>query len=163
MDQMSDAPQQPEQRRGPGRPKKPVDWKIFEAFCKLQATQEEICDALSISHEALNQKIAEHYGDADDGKPYNFLKIHKEIGAEGLISLRRAQFQNAIDRKSAVMQIWLGKQYLNQTDRNDLTSGGGKITGIQIVVEDEQTKTDLQAAIGAISNKNNQDVPASNP
>ena len=149
-----------EKKKSPGRPKKPIDWKVFEAFCKLQATQQEVCGALSISHEALNQKIAEYYGDDDDGKPYNFLKIHREIGAEGLISLRRSQFENAINRKNSSMQIWLGKQYLNQRDKSDLTTDGARVEGMQIVVESEQAKTELQKALDVISNKNDKDVPA---
>lgn len=34
----------------------------------------------------------------------------------GLLSLRRAQFQKAIEEKNPTMMIWLGKQYLGQRD-----------------------------------------------
>lgn len=40
---------------------------------------------------------------------------------EGLASLRRRQFE-AAHKGNASMMIWLGKQYLGQTDKQDITA-----------------------------------------
>jgi len=40
---------------------------------------------------------------------------------EGLTSLRRQQFQTAM-KGNPTMLIWLGKQYLGQTDKQDITA-----------------------------------------
>jgi hypothetical protein len=34
----------------------------------------------------------------------------------GKVALRRAQWRNAIEKNNVTMQIWLGKNVLNQTD-----------------------------------------------
>ena len=34
----------------------------------------------------------------------------------GKVTLRRAQWRNAIEKNNVTMQIWLGKNVLNQTD-----------------------------------------------
>ncbi len=45
----------------------------------------------------------------------NFSECLKKFGANGRISLRRMQFKLA--QKSPAMAIFLGKQYLGQTDK----------------------------------------------
>ena len=49
----------------------------------------------------------------------NFSEVFKEKRGVGKISLRRAQFRLA--EKNANMAIWLGKQYLGQSDRGEYT------------------------------------------
>lgn len=41
----------------------------------------------------------------------------------GLVSLRRAQFQKAVEEKNPTMLIWLGKQYLGQVDKYEHRMG----------------------------------------
>jgi len=53
-------------------------------------------------------------------------RFRKEIDEGRAIcktSLRREQFQRAM-KGNVVMLIWLGKQYLKQTDKNEVTSKG---------------------------------------
>lgn len=91
-----------------GRPKKEIDQEQFEKLCELQCTQEEICGWFDTTDKTLTSWCKETYG-------VSFSEIYNKKREKGKISLRRAQFQLAT--KSAAMAIFLGKNYLGQTDR----------------------------------------------
>lgn len=48
----------------------------------------------------------------------NYSEAYKKFSEEGNISLRRMQRKKAMDG-SVPMLIWLGKQYLHQTDKQE--------------------------------------------
>lgn len=95
-----------------GRPLKPINQIEFEKLCGLQCTQEEICGWFDVTDKTLNSWCKRTY-------EKNFSEIFKEKRGVGKISLRRAQFRLA--EKNANMAIWLGKQYLGQSDRGECT------------------------------------------
>lgn len=100
-----------------GRPKKEIDRKIFENLCAMQCTQEEICSFLDISIKTLNRWIKEEYGEEyfdEYGEEVSFSKIFAIKRGKGKVSLRRHQWQ--LSEKSTAMAIFLGKQYLGQSD-----------------------------------------------
>ena len=90
-----------------GRPKKPIDWNIFESLCEIQCTQGEIASVLKINVDTLHDRSVAHYE-----LPYS--EIYKRYSEGGKSSLRRIQFNLA--KKNASMAIWLGKQWLGQKD-----------------------------------------------
>ena len=45
-----------------------------------------------------------------------FSDIYKKLSSTGKMSLRRQQFKSA-ENGNVTMQIWLGKQWLGQTDK----------------------------------------------
>lgn len=90
-----------------GRPKKVINQTQFETMCGLQCTLDEICALLGVSDKTLNEWCRETYGTT-------FSEVFKEKKALGKMSLRRSQFKLA--EKSAAMAIFLGKNYLGQTD-----------------------------------------------
>ena len=92
---------------GEGRPEKPIDWKSFEGLCHIHCTPEEIAAILHISRPQLIEKVEKQYGD-------DFPTVYKTYASGGKMSLRRHQFKQA--EKSPAMAIWMGKQYLGQTD-----------------------------------------------
>ena len=95
------------------RPKKEPekDFKeTFDKLCALQCTKEEIQDWFDISEKTLDRWVKDKYGE-------KFADVYKSKRNKGKSSLRRAQFKLA--QKSAVMAIFLGKQYLNQKDNTD--------------------------------------------
>jgi hypothetical protein len=100
-----------------GRPKKIIMQKEFESLCGIMCTQDEICDVLDVSDKTLNAWCQEVYGE-------NFSDIYKKKTSEGKSSLRRSQFRLA--EKSAAMAIWLGKQYLNQSDNAQAEEASAK-------------------------------------
>ena len=96
-----------------GRPKKEIDRQQFESLCAMLCTKEEICGFLKVSDSTLSRWVAETYP-KNGRKNATFEEIYKKLSANGKISLRRQQFKLA--EKSAAMAIFLGKNYLGQTD-----------------------------------------------
>lgn len=104
-----------------GRPKINIDWDAFEKLCGLQCTQEEIASYFQCSADTIDTKTKEHY------KKY-FSEIFREKRGRGRISLRRKQYEIALDGDKTML-IWLGKQYLNQAEKQEVSGpGGGPIT-----------------------------------
>jgi len=99
----------PNKNKG-GRPKKVIDKKQFEGMCEIQCTKEEMCNILDVDEKTLTRWCKEVYGEG-------FSEIYKKKSQAGKMSLRRAQFQMA--QTNTTMAIWLGKQYLGQTDKNE--------------------------------------------
>ena len=93
------------------RPRKNIDREEFEKLCGLQYTQAEICDWFGVSDKPLNAwcKHMCHM---------SFSEVFRQKRSLGKVSLRCAQFQLA--EKSATMAIFLGKQYLGQTDVQEI-------------------------------------------
>lgn len=91
-----------------GRPLKEIPQKEFEKLCGLQCTKEEICGFFDITDKTLENWCKRTY-------KKGFSEVFREKRGLGKISLRRAQFRLA--EKSAAMAIFLGKNYLGQTDK----------------------------------------------
>ena len=90
------------------RPKKKISQKQFESLCAIQCTKEEICDVLDVTEKTLNNWCKEIYGTS-------FSLVFKQKRALGKASLRRNQWKLA-EKGNSTMQIWLGKQILNQSE-----------------------------------------------
>jgi hypothetical protein len=129
---MSDQ-QEPEVDVG-GRPRKEIDLKQLEAMCAIQCTAEECASVFECSVDTIDRRLKEegYAGFAE------FFKMHSDAGKA---SLRRMQWKNA-QNGNVAMQIWLGKQMLDQKDRtaNEHTGrNGGPIETIDLSsLTDEQ-------------------------
>ena len=82
-----------------GRPRKQIDKTEFEKLCFLQCTVREFCSWFDVSDETLIKWCKENY----DGR--TFLDVFKEKRENGLISLRRTQFQLA-EKSPAMVSSW---------------------------------------------------------
>lgn len=102
------------------RPRKDLDLDMLAKLCAIQCTQEECAAVLSVSADTIDRRLNEKFG-------HGFADFYKNHCAEGKVSLRRAQFKLAL-AGNATMLIWLGKQWLDQTDKRDVvvqdTEGG---------------------------------------
>lgn len=94
-----------------GRPKKQINQKQFESLCGLQCTKDEICQVLDVTDKTLNNWCKEVYGDT-------FSVVFDKKRSFGKVSLRRNQWKMA--ENNVTMAIWLGKQYLGQTDKQEV-------------------------------------------
>ena len=90
-----------------GRPKKEIAQDQFEKLCGLQCTLEEICGWFDVTDKTLDRWCKETYGKS-------FSEVFAKKREAGKISLRRSQWRLA--EKSAAMAIFLGKNYLGQSD-----------------------------------------------
>ena len=96
------------------RPRKEIDYKLLDSLCQIQCTGEEIASIMGISYDRLNIHLKEEMG-------IGFKDYYKEKSASGRASLRRAQWKAAAEG-NVVMQIWLGKNYLEQSDKREVES-----------------------------------------
>ncbi len=103
-------PATPDEKNKGGRPPLDIDPEQVERLSAIHCTHEEMAAVLGCSTDTLVRRFADRI----------------EKGRErGKASLRRRQFEMAMagDR---TMLIWLGKQYLEQADKNEHTGRGGK-------------------------------------
>lgn len=98
-----------------GRPTKEYDKKSFVDLVGLGCTQEEICwyfrdeTGKAANIDTLSRWCKRVFG-------VTFQEFYKQNGGFAMkIALRRNQI--ALSKKSAAMAIFLGKNYLGQTDR----------------------------------------------
>jgi transposase len=89
------------------RPQIEINKEHFENLCNMQCTLEEIAGFFKCSKDTIERWCERTY---EEG----FADTYKKYSQNGKISLRRYQFKLA--EKNASMAIWLGKQYLGQTD-----------------------------------------------
>jgi hypothetical protein len=87
------------------RPQFEIDWTAVERYAVLQYTQEDIAKLIGVSLRRLT---------ADK----KFSPIYKKAHQFGKNSIRAKQYEVAM-KGNTTMLIWLGKQYLGQTDQPD--------------------------------------------
>lgn len=90
-----------------GRRSIDIDKSQFESLCKIQCTLSEISGWFNCSEDTIERWCKKTYGET-------FRSVYEKKSEAGKISLRRMQMRLA--EKSAAMAIFLGKQYLGQTD-----------------------------------------------
>ena len=90
-----------------GRPRIAIDQAQFENLCKMQCTETEICAWFNCCDETLNTWCKKTY-------KKTFEQCFAIFREGGKISLRRSQWKLAETNPS--MAIFLGKNYLNQSD-----------------------------------------------
>lgn len=102
--------------RGRGRPKKNLtkeQWSSIDYMCMIHCTGEEIAGVLHVDYDTLNRNCREQKG-------VNISDYIKEHQNGGKMSLRRAQWK-AAESGNVSMLIWLGKQWLGQTDKQEVS------------------------------------------
>jgi len=90
------------------RPQKPVNEKLLRDLASILCTMEEMADILGVSKDTLERRYAA------------IIKVEQQTGRS---SLRRHQYKLAC-AGNATMLIWLGKQWLGQSDKiaQDITA-----------------------------------------
>lgn len=94
-----------------GRPKIEINQEHFEKLCGIQCTLEEIAGFFNCSEDTIENWCKRTY-------KKGFSDIYRQKRVGGKISLRRSQFRLA--ETNPTMAIWLGKQYLGQTDKQEV-------------------------------------------
>ena len=97
-----------------GRPRKTwteSDIEQFVKLCGIMCTKSEVCSVMGIDPKTLDKLIAENF----ESTP-TWSEAFELYSATGKASLRRAQFQLALDGDKTML-IFLGKNYLGQSDQ----------------------------------------------
>lgn len=89
------------------------DYVKLIAMIGIQCTRDEVCSVLGISDKTLTAALKRR------GEPGGFSALYKKHLGEGRASLRRMQWK-AAQSGNAAMLIWLGKQHLDQHDKQDI-------------------------------------------
>ena len=97
-----------------GRPLAQIDLAELEKLSAMFCTDTEIANWFGLARETI----------VDSRKRPQIAAVMERGRSLGFISLRRKQMQLA-EAGNVGMLIWLGKQYLGQTDRNELTGANG--------------------------------------
>lgn len=84
-----------------------IEPKKFKSLCNMMCTEEEICSVFECSHDTLNRWCHDTFD-------MTFKQAWETFSLCGKASIRRYQFNLAA--VNPTMAIWLGKQYLGQTD-----------------------------------------------
>ena len=95
-----------------GRPKKEVDWDQFDKLCAMQCPIREIASWFEMTTDTLEARIRETFD-------CSFSDIFEEKRGKGKISVRRKQYEVAMSGNVTLL-IWLGKQWLGQTDKQEI-------------------------------------------
>ena len=112
-------------KRGP-KPKV-IDYTKLDAMCAIHCTGEECAAILGMNYDTLNAVLKR------DGH-VKFSEYFAIKGSNGKMSLRRKQYDQAMSGNSTML-IWLGKQWLNQSDKHEeLNKDAGAIKKVQIEV-----------------------------
>lgn len=99
------------------------------ALAQMQCTQFEAAAVLGVCEDTFRTFIRSH----EESE-----KAWEQGFGKGQASLRRWQFESA-RKGSGQMQIWLGKQYLNQRDKTDVEGS--------MVLTDERSPTEITGTI----------------
>lgn len=109
---------EPGTQKGPGRPKEIVNdeatRQTIRTLAGLQCTYEDAAAVLGINKSTFTRFI---------NSSEELKDLWLEGMAHGRASLRKNQFE--MSKNNPTMAIWLGKQYLGQTDQLALTGKGG--------------------------------------
>lgn len=90
------------------RPVIEIKKEQFESLCNLQCTLDEIAGFFKCSSDTIERWCKRTYNQG-------FAETYKTYSQNGKISLRRYQYRMA--EKNPAMAIWLGKQWLGQTEK----------------------------------------------
>lgn len=102
------------------RPRIEIDKEQFEKLCSIQCTIDEIAGFFDCSKDTIDRWCKREYKET-------FASVFDKKRGLGKISLRRSQFRMA--EMNPTMAIWLGKQYLGQTDKQE----------VAVAVSDDET------------------------
>ena len=92
---------------------------MVDNFLKAQCDGVGIASYFGISPDTLYRLTKERYN-------IGFDDYRRQKQSEGCELLRAKQFQSAM-AGDKTMLVWLGKQYLHQRDKSDLTTDGEKL------------------------------------
>lgn len=117
-----------------GRPRIKIERDQFEKLCGIHCTLTELADFFDCSEDTVERWCKREYGET-------FAEVYKKKSGRGKMSLRRLQWRSA-ENGNVTMQIWLGKQWLGQSEkvetRNDMNLLGSPQIGLYLPEKDPE-------------------------
>lgn len=116
-----------------GRPKIEIDIDQFEKLCNIQCTKEEIASWFNCSEDTIENFCKKEYKDT-------FSAVFKRHSGKGKVSLRRNQFK--LSETNVTMAIFLGKQYLGQSDKIETVNSFEDLTPLADMLRMDKNAND---------------------
>lgn len=91
-----------------------IDWETARGLCQIMCTNEEIASVLGVCYNTLNAHCKKKFNRTIG----EWADLHRD---KAKASIRRAQYKSAVEMLNPTLLIWLGKQYLDQTDKQDVS------------------------------------------
>lgn len=120
------------------RPKTEINKEQFESLCNLQCTVEEIAGFFKCNRDTVDAWCKRTYNDG-------FSAVFKKYSQNGKISLRRYQYKLA--ERNTAMAIWLGKQWLGQTDKIETVNSFEDLSPLADMLQQTEEITKLKEQI----------------
>lgn len=114
-----------------GRPRKEISEIEFEKLCTLQCTEEEIAGWFNCSVDTIENWCKRTYGET-------FSETYKKHSAGGKLTLRRNMLR--LSEKSAVMAIFLAKNWLGMTDNVEVKADTSLMQSLLDVVSNKDSE-----------------------
>jgi hypothetical protein len=94
------------------RPLIEIDWDQVDEMCRIHCTGEEQAAVLGIDYDTLNAACKREKG-------LGFSDYYAQKSSGGKMSLRRKQYTAAMDGNTTML-VWLGKNWLGQSDQPEV-------------------------------------------
>lgn len=111
-----------------GRPRKEISEVEFEKLCTLQCTEEEIAGWFGCSVDTIENWCKRTFSET-------FSETYKKYSAGGKLSLRRNMLR--LSEKSAVMAIFLAKNWLGMSDNVEIKADTSLMQSLLDVVSNK--------------------------
>jgi hypothetical protein len=120
----------PHEKSGP----KPIEinWSEFDKLCFIQSTLREIASWFDCSEDTIENRVKQTHG-------IRFSEYYEQKRGKGKVSIRRKQYEVAMSGDKTML-IWLGKQYLGQSDKFEVEHDIETETEFTKYEEKNQTK-----------------------
>jgi len=99
-----------------GRPKKELDWKVLDSILQFGATLIDCAEMCEMSDDSIQRRIKDEHG-------CTFTEYRNRKMSRMRVKLLQKQYESAMAGNTALL-IWLGKQHLGQSDKNDVNLSG---------------------------------------
>lgn len=134
-----------------GRPKIEYDLEKVEIFGRFKATYETMADYFGVSVRTIEREMT-----PSNNEETKFCRSYKKGYTELKMKLSEAQIHNAIVENNATLQVWLGKQYLGQKDKQEIEQNSNVNISDNRVLE-SMSNEDLEAINSIYSKYNKKD------
>lgn len=110
------------------RPLFVVNWETVDSMCGIQCTGEEIAGCLGCHYDTLATAVQREKG-------CTFSEYFAQKRSHGKMSLRRKQYATAMSGNPTLL-VWLGKNWLGQTDKIE-SYVDHNITAFEVVTDED--------------------------
>lgn len=118
-----------------------IDWNQVAYWLEARCSGSQIADILGIHENTLYERCKTDLN-------LEFVAFKAKNRSKGEQNLRLAQYESAVKDKDRGMQIWLGKQWLGQTDKSQSTIDIPQMKVVKITTDGITEQSDMADSSG---------------